>query len=100
MDAALRAARQADVLVVIAAGNSGADLDSGRNTQSPNGYGLSNTLTVANFSNHGYLNSDSNFGARHVQIAGIGETLWATIRITSVVAIWAVRRQRQRPSRV
>jgi len=76
MDAALRAARQADVLVVIAAGNSGVDLDSGRNTESPNGYGLSNALTVANFSNHGHLNSDSNFGARHVQIAGIGETLW------------------------
>ena len=99
MDAALRAARQADVLVVIAAGNSGVDLDSGRNTQSPNGYGLSNTLTVANFSNHGHLNSDSNFGARHVQIAGIGETSGATTRITSVAATSAVRRRRQRPSR-
>ena len=76
MDAALRAARKANVLVVIAAGNDGANLDSGHYTESPNGYGLSNTLTVANFSNHGNLNSDSNFGRRHVQIAGMGETLW------------------------
>jgi len=77
--AALRAAARANVLVVISAGNDGVDLDDAAHfVQSPNAqaYRLPNTLTVANFSNAGRLASDSNYGAHHVQIASLGDTLW------------------------
>jgi thermitase len=76
---ALAAAAKANVLVVIAAGNDGVNLDDTRRySQSPSAdaYGLANTLTVANFSNLGYLSADSNYGAAHVQIASLGDTLW------------------------
>ena len=79
MAGALAAAARANVLVVIAAGNDGVNLDDTRHyVESPNAdaYGLPNTLTVSNFSNLGYLSPDSNYGARHVQIASIGDTLW------------------------
>ncbi len=77
--AALRAAAKANVLVVLSAGNDGVNLDdSARFVESPNAqaYGLPNTLTVADFSNLGRLASDSNYGAHHVQIASLGDTLW------------------------
>lgn len=77
--AALRAAARANVLVVISAGNEGADLDDTAHfVESPNAqaYRLPNTLTVANFSNAGRLAADSNYGAHHVQIASLGDTLW------------------------
>jgi subtilisin family serine protease len=76
---ALAAAARANVLVVIAAGNDGVNLDDTKHyVESPNAdaYGLANTLTVSNFSNLGYLSPDSNYGAAHVQIASIGDTLW------------------------
>src|SRR3954469_5178352 len=76
---ALAAASRADVLVVIAAGNDGVNLDdTAHYVESPNGdaYGRANTLTVANFSNLGQLAPDSNYGAAHVQIASLGDTLW------------------------
>jgi hypothetical protein len=79
MRSALAAAARANVLVVIAAGNDGVNLDDTRRyVESPNteAYGLSNTLTVSNFSNTGHLSSDSNYGAQHVQIASLGDTLW------------------------
>ena len=77
--AALRAAAKANVLVVLSAGNDGVNLDDTADfVESPNAqaYGLPNTLTVANFSNLGRLASDSNYGANHVQIASLGDTLW------------------------
>lgn len=73
---ALADAQRAGALVVIAAGNSGVDLDDPRNIESPDGYGLSNTITVANFTTRNTLASDSNYGARHVQIASLGTVLW------------------------
>ena len=76
---ALAAAAKANVLVVIAAGNDGVNLDDTRRyVESPNteAHGLPNTLTVSNFSNAGHLSSDSNYGAQHVQIASLGDTLW------------------------
>lgn len=76
---ALAAAAKANVLVVIAAGNDGVNLDdTNKYVHSPNAdaYGLPNTLTVANFSNLGHLSRDSNYGAEHVQIASLGDTLW------------------------
>jgi hypothetical protein len=76
MDKAMAEAQRAGALVVIAAGNDGADLDNPRYTESPDGYGLSNTLTVANFTTRNTLASDSNYGARHVQIASLGTVLW------------------------
>jgi len=76
IDKALADAQRAGALVVIAAGNDGVDLDNPRNTESPDGYGLSNTLTVANFTTRGTLATDSNYGARHVQIASLGTVLW------------------------
>jgi subtilisin family serine protease len=77
--AALRAAAKANVLVVLSAGNDGVNLDDTAHfVESPNAqaYGLANTLTVANFSNLGRLAYDSNYGAHHVQIASLGDTLW------------------------
>ena len=76
IDKALADAQRAGALVVIAAGNAGVDLDDPRNTESPDGYGLSNTLTVANFTTRNTLAADSNYGARHVQIASLGTVLW------------------------
>lgn len=76
---ALAAATKANVLVVIAAGNNGVNLDDTKHyVASPNAeaYGLPNTLSVANFSNLGRLARDSNYGAEHVQIASLGDTLW------------------------
>lgn len=76
---ALADAAKAKVLVVISAGNDGVDLDDTRHyAEMPNtqAYGLPNTLTVANFSDQGVLAKDSNFGAKHVQIASLGDTLW------------------------
>jgi subtilisin family serine protease len=73
---ALADARRAGALVVIAAGNDGVDLDDPRYTESPDGYGLPNTVTVANFTTRNTLASDSNYGARHVQIASLGTVLW------------------------
>jgi hypothetical protein len=76
IDKALTDAQRAGALVVIAAGNDGVDLDDPRYTESPDGYGLSNTLTVANFTTRNTLATDSNYGARHVQIASLGTVLW------------------------
>jgi hypothetical protein len=73
---ALADAQRAGALVVIAAGNDGVDLDNPRYAESPDGYGLSNTLTVANFTTRNTLAPDSNYGARHVQIASLGTVLW------------------------
>jgi thermitase len=76
IEKALADAQRAGALVVIAAGNDGADLDDPRYTESPDGYGLSNTVTVANFTTRNTLATDSNYGARHVQIASLGTVLW------------------------
>jgi subtilisin family serine protease len=76
IDKALGDAQRAGALVVIAAGNDGVDLDDPRYTESPDGYGLPNTLTVANFTTRSTLAADSNYGARHVQIASLGTVLW------------------------
>jgi subtilisin family serine protease len=73
---ALGDAERAGALVVIAAGNDGVELDDPRHTESPDGYGLPNTLTVANFTTRDTLAGDSNYGARHVQIASLGTVLW------------------------
>ena len=76
---ALAAAAKADALVVFSAGNDGVNLeDTHLYVEQPNAeaYGLPNTLTVANFSNTGTLAPDSNYGARHVQIASLGNGLW------------------------
>ena len=76
IETALADARRAGALVVIAAGNDGVVLDDPRYTESPDGYGLSNTLTVADFTTRNTLAADSNYGARHVQIASLGAVLW------------------------
>jgi hypothetical protein len=76
IEKALADTQRAGALVVIAAGNDGVDLDDPRYTESPDGYGLSNTLTVANFTTRNTLATDSNYGERHVQIASIGTVLW------------------------
>ena len=76
LQGALSDARTAGALVVIAAGNDGVDLDDGKHTEFPDGYGLPNTLTVANFTNRNTLADDSNYGKRHVQIASLGTDLW------------------------
>ena len=73
---ALADARRAGALVVIAAGNDGVDLDVAGITEYPDGYGLPNTLSVADFTTRGTVAPDSNFGARHVQIASLGASLW------------------------
>jgi subtilisin family serine protease len=76
IDKALADAQRAGALVVIAAGNDGVDLDDPRYTESPDGYGMSNTLTVANFTTRNTLADNSNYGARHVQVASLGTVLW------------------------
>jgi subtilisin family serine protease len=77
MAAALKAAAHADVLVVIAAGNQHASLDRAGTVFAPDGAGLTNTLTVANVAaTSGRLSPDSNWGARHVQVASFGDYLY------------------------
>jgi subtilisin family serine protease len=78
MRAALRAAAKANVVVVIAAGNNGVALGHG-NTFYPDGAGLSNTITVANFDDRGRLASDSNYGPARVQVAAPGDFLYGDI---------------------
>jgi thermitase len=73
---ALADTRTAGALVVIAAGNDGVNLDGGTHTEFPDGYGLANSLTVADFTNRNALAGDSNYGTRHVQIASLGADLW------------------------
>jgi hypothetical protein len=76
VDSALTRAERAGALVVIAAGNDGVNLDDGRHTEYPDGFGRTNTLTVANFTTRNSLADDSNYGPLHVQIASLGAVLW------------------------
>jgi subtilisin family serine protease len=73
---ALAEARRAGALVVIAAGDDAVNLDAPGNTEYPDGYGLPNTLTVADFTTRGSLADDANYGVRHVQIGSLGSDLW------------------------
>lgn len=80
MAAALKAASHADALVVIAAGNDHASLDRPGTLFAPDGAGLTNTLTVANVAaTSGRLSPDSNWGARHVQVASLGDYLYGDL---------------------
>jgi subtilisin family serine protease len=78
MRAALAAAAKANVVVVLAAGNHGVALG-GRNVFYPDGAGLANTLTVANFDSEGQLAADSDYGPAQVQVAAPGDFLYGDI---------------------
>ena len=71
---ALSLAAARDKLVVIAAGNHGADLDGHVDYagESPNSVGYPTSLTVANLTWLNELAPDSNYGRFHVQIAAPG----------------------------
>jgi subtilisin family serine protease len=80
MHAALAAAAKADVLIVIAAGNEHASLDRPGTIHAPDGTGFANTLTVANLAvRSGELAADSNWGARDVQVASLGDYLYGDL---------------------
>ena len=70
MQAALAAAARRDKLVVIAAGNNGADLDGG--AESPDSAGYRTSITVAEPDVAERVAPDSNFGRFRVQIAAPG----------------------------
>jgi subtilisin family serine protease len=77
MTRALRAAAHAGALVVIAAGNEHANLDARGAVYAPDGAGLANTVTVANVEAvSGRLAPSSNWGARRVQLAALGDYLY------------------------
>lgn len=73
---ALVAAKKAGVLVVIAAGNYGVNLDDPKQHEYPDGYGLDNAITVGGATPLNGFSYDSNYGSRHVQIAAPGNTLF------------------------
>lgn len=68
----LAEASRANALVVVAAGNDGANLDSPIYEWSPDGRGQATTITVASTNYYNLLASNSNYGAYAVQIAAPG----------------------------
>lgn len=73
---AIEAAGRAGVLFVTAAGNGSANLDSG--TWYPASYSNENILTVAATTSSDNLASYSNYGARNVDVAAPGSSIFST----------------------
>ncbi len=73
---ALKAARDAGVIVVAAAGNDGADNDA--LTSYPSGYALDNIVAVASTNRRDELSGFSNYGSGSVDLAAPGEDILST----------------------
>jgi len=76
LEAALQTARDAGVLIVAAAGNNGADLDT--TPAYPASAPLDNVIAVASTDERGALAGDSGFGRNSVAIAAPGEDIDST----------------------
>ncbi|HVR35716.1 MAG TPA: S8 family peptidase [Methylomirabilota bacterium] len=77
---AVLSARNAGIIVVAAAGNSGTDLDA--TPVYPASYDLDNVLSVAYTTRNDALGADSNYGATHVDLAAPGEQIHSTFGAT------------------
>ena len=75
--AALDRAKESGVLVVCAAGNSGADTD--RNPHYPSSYDLDNIVAVAAVDRTGALASWSNYGRQSVDVGAPGVSIFSTL---------------------
>ncbi|MBK8476749.1 MAG: PQQ-binding-like beta-propeller repeat protein [Opitutaceae bacterium] len=73
---ALRAARNAGIVVVVAAGNDGVDNDT--TADYPAAYALDNIVTVASTNRGDVLSDFSNYGAGSVELAAPGEEILST----------------------
>ncbi|MCB0325194.1 MAG: S8 family serine peptidase [Bdellovibrionales bacterium] len=76
LEDAIRAAQDAGILFVVAAGNSGADNDA--SPTYPANYDLDNIVTVGALDHNGNLASFSNFGATSVHVAAPGVDILST----------------------
>ena len=74
---AIKAARNANILFVAAAGNDGLNNDS--TPQYPSSYDLENIIAVANTDKNDNLHWSSNYGRASVDIAAPGAGIWSTI---------------------
>ena len=72
----IRAAGDAGILFIAAAGNDGSDND--RRPHYPSNYDLPNVISVAALDRNDQLASFSNFGARSVQVAAPGKDILST----------------------
>ena len=77
LEDAIRAAGDAGILFVAAAGNSSSDNDSTPNY--PANYALSNLISVAAVDHNGNLATFSNFGANSVHLAAPGVNIYSTV---------------------
>lgn len=75
---ALQRARQAGILVVIAAGNDSINQDSDASPSFPAAYDLDNLIVVANVNRRDQLSTTSNYGPRTVHIAAPGVDILST----------------------
>jgi subtilisin family serine protease len=77
---AFHTVRDAGILVVAAAGNSGIDIDA--HPTYPAGYEFDNILTVAYTTRRDELGTNSNFGATRVHLAAPGDRIQSTFAAT------------------
>jgi subtilisin family serine protease len=67
------------VLMVVAAGNEGQNIDNVDNRYYPASYRLPNVIAVGNIDNKGKMHPDSNWGVKTVDLYAEGENVYSTI---------------------
>lgn len=77
LKAVIEEAKNAGMLFVAAAGNSGENADV--SPEFPSGFDLENIVSVASINNRGLLSDFSNYGVNSVDIAAPGENIYSTL---------------------
>lgn len=75
---AIKAAQEAGVLLVAAAGNSDSDRNIDEKATYPSCYNLANVISVAATTDNDSLRHNSNYGAKSVDLAAPGENIYTT----------------------
>lgn len=73
------AIENSEMLFVVAAGNSGVDVDAPDTFVEPTGFDGANVLTVAAIDNKGLMTDFSNYGENSVDVASPGQAIYSTI---------------------
>lgn len=85
LKSAFQAARNAGVVIVVAAGNEGQNLDI--TPPAPFSYGFENVISVAAVNSGGFFSKFSNYGAKTVDLAAPGEAVLAC-GVSDRVDLW------------